>query len=464
MKKMMRHYGKLFFASALVCSALTLPVHKMYADIFDDEFDFADDEGETETTNVRKPLQSVRSPRHRDILYCLPTNQKFDFEFAKKKTHLAVTPVLHKASRMEFLADHINIPDLKGFLYDVTPPSEQANLGTVLDSFLPIFRRFTDQEWKAGFKFNFDFPFQRWTFSLESPFLISLRNLWVPTPDQHKTRQIFSQMPKDGPLKPEEVEAKLAELPYKVGFGDTRLKFGFVPIKSQLISTLLGFSFIAPTSRLFDPLKKTQTPEQAGLQFDEILNQVNGSKGDENLKKIFYQTIATLQHISLRPSLGTGHWGTGGFAHSLIPLFEDTISFWHKVSFDYFLPGHDLRYIISSEHTFPQEKEVILTPGSVIHSVVGGDFKVSSACKVGLYHDLYYQCEEHIRKAHIKSEFLSNYKVSDIEKPRAHQYKLGADFSYLGKGWELLLGGERVITHAGIGRGWSLFSEITCTF
>lgn len=460
----MRHYGKLFLTFTLLCSVLSQSLSIVHADIIDDEFDFVDEEGEIETTNVRKPLQSVRSPRHRDLLYCLPTNQKFDFEFAKKKTYLAVTPVLSRSTRMEFLADHINLTDLRGFLYDVTPPSKQSELGAMLDDFLPIFRRFTDQEWKGGVKFNFDFPFDRWTFSLETPFLLSLRNLWVPTPDQKRTREIFARMPSDGPLKPKEVEAKLAELPYKIGFGDTRLKFGFVPIKSQLISTMLGFSFNAPTSRLFDPLKKTQTPEQAGLQFQEIFNQVSGENGDANLKKIFYQTITTLQQISLRPSLGIGHWGTGVFAHSLIPLFEDSIHFWHKVSFDYFLPGHDLRYIISSEHTFPQEKEVILTPGSVIHSVVGGDFKIASSCKIGLYHDWYYQCEEHIRKAHIKSEFLSYYNISDIEKPRAHQYKLGADFTYLGKGWELLLGGERVITHAGIGRGWSVFSEITCTF
>ena len=135
MKQKMYQYGKSLTASLMLCSALVLPLCSIKAafidDIFD-EYDFGDDETTIESS-PRKPLKSVRSPRHRDILYCLPTNQKFNFEFAPKKTHLAVTPVLNKSSRMEFLADHINVTDLKNFLYDVTPPSEQAGLNKVLD-------------------------------------------------------------------------------------------------------------------------------------------------------------------------------------------------------------------------------------------------------------------------------------------------------------------------------------------
>ena len=83
---------------------------------------------------------------------------------------------------------------------------------------------------------------------------------------------------------------------------------------------------------------------------------------------------------------------------------------------------------------------------------------------MGIYHDLYYQCEEHIRRTHIKNEFLPFYNITDIEKPRASQHKIGLDLTYLGKGWDLLVGGERVIKHEGIGRGWSVFSEIACSF
>ena len=466
MKRMITISCKKISTYALLLAAISFPLGKMHAndfffgDVFSDgEADVETEEPPAETPGTfGSPLKSVRSPRHRDINYCLITNQ--NIVQIPRKLYFYATPFYQKVSRMEFLSEHIDRQAFENFIIPKIPPADQDDVKVILDKAFPIFERFTTQERKVGAQFKFDFPFKKWTFSLQVPLLASIRNLWVPVPDQEALRKILLTLPKDGVLKPDAIEAKLAETPFHIGFGDMRLRASFIPIKSQLITSRVGATLTVPTSRVFESLvRKTQTKEEAALRFEDV-----DFDNPESVKKAFSQVVKTFQGVSLRPSLGIGHWGMGVFVDSSIPLFEDTLKFWHKASFDYFLSSYEFRYIISSLHAFPQEKGVSLTPGSVIHSVFGSDYKFSDSWKLTVFYDLYYQCEEHIRKVKILNNALSFYNVSDIEKPRATQQKVGLNFAYLGQGWDMLVGGERVIDREGIGRGWSVFSEISCSF
>jgi len=412
-----------------------------------------------EAGTLGNPLVSVRSPRHRDIFYLLPTNHPFMVK--DRKGHFFLKPFYNKASRMEYLSEKIDRLTTMDFIKTVVPPAERTKINSIIDTCWPIFERFTTQERKAGMIGSFYFPFKKWNFEFELPLLLSIRNLWLPETDQKLLRKTMRAMvPASGPLTPEQFEAELAQTPYRVGLGDTHLKFGFIPIKSQVIVAQLGVQVIVPTSRFFNPVRRTQTDAQAAVQFKDIV----ADQSDENFRKMFYQTVDTLQGISLRPSLGVGHAGVGCFVNTYIPIFEDVFEFWTRSSFDSFLKAQELRYIISDLHTFPQEKKLKVNPGSIFHTVVGADLKGAPWWRLGAYYDFYFQCQERLVKAYIGTEYLPHYKVTDVIRPSATQQKLGGALTFFSHGWELAVGGERVVNHERIGRGWSVFSEFSYSF
>lgn len=405
--------------------------------------------------------------RSRDPLFLLP-HRKLSVD----KPGITLQPFFNMSNTLHVRPDVVLNTKAIDLLTSFVKPGEVLDNEetTMFDSLLrvlPYMRKMTVQERRFGGMINLGIVDGRWSLQLDTLLMLSERNFWIQNKkDRKDLESIISELDDFGAG---------GVVKTRFGLGDTRLRLGYNLSDTEWVKATLGVEGIIPTSRMGK--KRPQAVRKCKI-------------GDER-KSLINDLLNISKQLMIEPSLGTGHWGLGGFLDMRLHLVPHKLDFWSRLSFDYLFPGTEYRYMPSTR-TIPINKLSLLTssdtipegfplddlfpyltrarvsPGHIFNATIGFDWKMNKNWQLGLGYDFYAQQAEKIKNVRVPDIDPSLLRVDDAIAAQIVQHKVFGELMYNTTGkncnWQFGVGGDMTFSSQGAARDWTVYGKIGITF
>jgi len=344
-------------------------------------------------------------------------------------------------------------------------------------SLMPLFKKSSIQERKAGALIQFGFFTGPFIFQLNSSLQFSERNFWLSKKDQEHIKSLFAADEKTLDTK--------EFYKYKVGMGDTRIKLGLNTLNMSNFVMDVGFEGIIPTSRISSIPKL----KNYNIDFDDF-------------EKSLVEALRSIRDNLITPRLGNGgHTGLGCYIETKVDLFHDSIHWWNRLSFDNFFVAQEDRLIASKQtmkapkkdpanftyiftqykffnnpgpatefikqFIFPPVSRVTVQPGGILNFVSAVTFSIGRKWNIGGGYDFFFQEAESFDAIHEDVD-PSSLRTEAASLPSSYQHKIFAEINYIKKrnSWNLNLGlgGDYTVSSKKMGDDWTIFLRIGASF
>lgn len=423
--------------------------------------------------NITEPLwNSTAVPAGRDILYHFPYTRVTGVEYGG----FACNFFFNMTDQMKVTAADVfnfdNIGDIKKLI---------ENLGISPQDFeqlLPLFKKITLQERKAGLFFQAGFLRGPFAVQLNTSFQMGERNFWLNKKDADAIKALFGEE-YDGATFDEHELYKI-----RYGMGDTRIKLGLNTINMTSFQNDLGFEAILPTSRLsYTPVLKlgiVQAP------FTD----------DETLQKNGLTALRAIRDNLLNPRLGNdGHFGFGCYMESKVGIFHDMAQLWMRASYDHLFPNEedrlflfnqtltldDLRKVTDNtaqdqetvndfirQYIFPSSFKSTVYPGGVTNIVCAINADITRRWRGAFGYDYYAKQKEYIKSIHNTNTEIQALDLVKAQLPRVSQHKIFLELYYHNKkeksDWGVGVGGDLTVSNVNIGADWTVYLKVASSF
>lgn len=421
--------------------------------------------------NINAPLwNSTAVPAGRDILYHFPYSRVTGVEYGG----ISCNFFFNMTNQMQVTAGDVfnfeNLTDIHDFIEGV---SEQD-----FEQLLPLFKKITLQERKAGFFIQGGFLQGPFTVQLHTSLQMGERNFWLNERDVRAIKALFGEEFSNAEFDDHEL--------YKIryGMGDTRIKLGLNTINMTSFQIDLGFEGILPTSRLsYTPalrLGVVQAP------FTE----------EESLQKNGVMALKAIRDNLLNPRLGNdGHFGFGCYIESRVGIFHDMAQLLVRASYDHLFPGDEDRLFLFNQTVTnadletvtgntPRDQEIVndfirqnifpssfkskVYPGGVTNIVFAINANITKRWRGALGYDFYAKKKEHIKNIYNSTIELEALNLKIAESPAAVQHKIFSELFYHNKketvDTGVGMGGDITISNIGIGADWTVYLKAASSF
>jgi len=440
--------------------------------------------------DIREPLwKSTRAPAGRDMLYLLP--QKIT---ALEYGGVSAKFFYNMTNRMKMAVDDVfTLPDITaaGIQQVIQTLIPAGSSTAAFEQLIPLFRKITLQERKAGVLVQGGAARGPFTLQLASSLQVGERNFWLSKRDQAAIGNLFQGSSVE--------EKELYEV--RAGLGDTRLKVGLNTLNMTSFQNDLGFEVIVPTSRLTQSDKMARGIAQVSF---------NPNNNDE-LKEKALASLRAVRDYLLTPRLGNGgHFGLGCYAEQKIGLFHNFAQLWIRASYDIFLQNEEGRSFIFrptqtaadmadvSNHqpnitnypgmndaetqafndkrvtefllsnVLPSSFKATVVPGPVTNVVVAVTVDWNKRWRSAWGYDFYAQREEWIKRIHNASVDLRDLVAEIAQAPSVYQHKLFSETLYHTKSGRsdigIGYGGDVTVSSKRIGQDWTAYLKCAITF
>ena len=424
---------------------------------------------------INDPIwKSTKPPKGRDVLYLIP-HKLLAIEYGGVVANI----FFNYTNRMSFnpqgsLKLDTNEKALNAFIQLLAEDLSSQEISSII----PLFKRLSIQERKAGALIQAGFFHGPFTFQLNTSLQMSERNFWLNKKDQADIKQMFENF--DGTFDENELYL------IKYGLGDTRLKVGLNSLNMSNFEMDIGFEGIFPTSKIssIPRLKKYN------IDFDNF---------QESLPNVLYSIRDSL----ITPQLGNGgHLGLGCYIETKLDLFHDSIHLWNRISFDNLFTAEEDRLIPSTQtipapaddpagflidiiaplaggnpepateflkqYIFPPPYRVTVKPGGIFNFITTISFDLGRKWVFGLGYDFYMQQRERFDKILNENIEPTSLRISDAEADMTYQHKIFAEANYIKKqkkcDLNLGIGGDYTISSKHIGHDWTIFVRLGVLF
>ncbi|MFH1461327.1 MAG: hypothetical protein ABIF12_00045 [bacterium] len=412
---------------------------------------------------INTPLwNQTKPPKGRDTLYLIP-HRISSLEYGG----LIFNIFFNYTDKMAFSIDEaLKLDTNQNALNELTEALVENLDSKEASSIIPLFKKLTIQEIKAGGLIQLGFTFESFRCEIDTSLQFSERNFWLDERDQDRIKEMFSDT--NSTFDDKELYK------YKFGMGDTRIKLGLNTLNMSNFQIDLGFEGILPTSEFStDPRLK---------QYEINL---------ENLQNDIPDILRSIRDNLLTPQLGNfGHFGLGCYFESKVDMFHNSLHLWNRLSFDNLFSAKEDRLIPSKrtidqvdlvrlandkeyatlfikEFIFPPSYKVTMQPGDIVNFVSTLSFELGKEWRFATGYDYYHQQKEQFETIHT-TEDLNSLRIDAASSPSATQHKIFAEGNYIQrkKGWDLILGagGDYTISSKNLGHDWTLFLRIGAAF
>ncbi len=450
---------------------------------------------------ITKPLwQHTQTPKGRDPLYLLPykigaieyggVSARLFYNMTNRM-HVSASSFLDLESIDKFFVEKILIPKI---LEEV---DANAISSKEVFSLLPLFLGMTLQERRTGLLLQGGFTRGPFNIQLHTSLHLAARNFWLGKKDRAEAQKITDQLFPGQQMDDDEFYI------IRMGFGDTRLKFGLNTLNMTNFKTDVGLEVIMPTS-LFTRSRSIATSVSLDVTNEETLTKTGGN------------ILQGTRDLLLEPKLGNGgHFGLGFFMESKIGIFNNIAEIWTRFSFDKLFNNDQYRLIMSrvtsefatreklretlnnatvetptvpktglekSEHTdemarrlgkfipqfiFPGAYNVEIRPGGVFNAIFGVKIKTKK-WEYAFGYDFYARQRERIEKLYNTSVDMTTLRIQDAETPTVEQHKFFSETTFIKKQRNSILrfgwGSDMTLHAHNIGYDWTVFFKVGASF
>ncbi|MCF7799743.1 hypothetical protein K9L05_02960 [Candidatus Babeliales bacterium] len=425
--------------------------------------------------NIQTPLWSnTKPPKGRDALYLIPVKLT-----AIEYGGILLNLFFNNTNKMDFSIDEaLKLTDNQAAidaLEKVISDLMQENMTSgEVSSVIPLFKKISIQERKAGALLQAGFITGPFTFQLNTSFQVAERNFWLSFKDQEQLANMFQG---DGTTFNID-EAYIL----KYGMGDTRLKAGLNTLNMSSFKLDLGLEGILPTSLI------SNVPHLKGYNINL-----------ENFENTFPDVLRSVRDNLLYPRLGNGgHFGLGCYTEGKLDLFHSLIQVWLRASFDNLFAAKEDRLIASKqtlttpiaitdlldektmtkflkEFVFPPAYKVTVKPGGIFSFILAPTVNISKHWNIGFGYDYYSQQQEYFEsvtdttaKDDDPDIQASSLRIEDAEQPFSSQHKIFLEANYIKKykktDFNFGFGGDYTIASHNMGQDWTLFLRFGTSF
>ena len=415
----------------------------------------------------------TKPPKGRDVLYLIP-HKLLAIEYGGVVLNL----FYNYTDNMAFTLDEILNLDNNERAFNTFIQAIKAELSAQeASSLMPLFKKSSIQERKGGGLIQFGFFTGPFIFQLNTSIQFSERNFWLNKKDREHIKSLFADT--GDSLDTKEFYK------YKIGMGDTRIKFGLNTLNMSNFVMDVGFEVIIPTSRI------SSIPRLKNYNID--LN---------NFDTGLVEALRSIRDNLITPRLGNGgHTGLGCYLETKVDLFHDSIHWWNRLSFDNFFVAQEDRLIASKQtmpspqkdpasfleiynqyrnfnnpgpatefikqFIFPPAYRVTVQPGGILNFVSAVTFGIGRKWNIGGGYDFFFQEAEKFDAIHEDVD-PSSLRIEAAALPSSYQHKIFAEVNYIKKQnhWDLNLGlgGDYTISSKRIGEDWTIFLRIGASF
>ncbi|MCB9493309.1 MAG: hypothetical protein H6679_03480 [Epsilonproteobacteria bacterium] len=419
--------------------------------------------------NQKCPLwRQTRAPAARDILYSLP-HKITAIEYGGLATYLFFNFTNHMRVSVDDLFSGRNQRD---FLDAVLPSGSRG----LVEQVLPLFRKIKIQDRKLGLLFQSGFVKSFFTVHLHTSLQVAERNFWLNGRDQNILRDLFADLfPGDSTFDEREF------VRFRVGLGDTRLKFGVNMLNMSNFQLDAGLEGIFPTSRL------SAVPR--------FRTQLTGELTPEALTRDVTQTLFGIRDYLIDPRLGNGNFAFGPYFEAKVDLFHELARLWVRLSFDKSLKKDEDRLIMFAptmtaeeyakefatpdglanfltqylkEYIFPSSFKATVNPGGIFNLVVAVNINLGKKYRYTFGYDFYGQQNERITMVHNTAAAMNELRVVDATRASVSQHKLFSESMYIKRykraDVAIGYGFDATWVSRGIGKDWTIFLKGSASF
>lgn len=358
-----------------------------------------------------------------------------------------------------------------------------------------LFKNTKKQERRGGLMFQFLKNWDDLSFEFTIPLFYDERNFFFTPREKEDLEDFFGQRT----TKEEEREYRKHVISDKLGFGDARVKLGYLITKTEKFCTKAGFQITLPIAFAFKN-------GLLGLNFDKVTKcgrptinlrrilQLEADKEDakvtEFARNFLIDTINWLSAITLNSPMGNGgHFGLGAFAEPQFKIGQG-VTFKTLTYIEYFFPAMEKRFFLTRKNPadftdaalekakenpdtaaaeveflnnqiietfFPPTFETDVSPGYMFQITVGPQFKIRE-WDFMMGYDFWYQHKEHINFINCAKQ--GNLQLKKALKHHAISNKLFAKLSYnkikKDHDWSFVVCFEDSLTAKGIGRDFTI--------
>lgn len=414
-------------------------------------------------SEINTPLwNQTKPPKGRDTLYLIP-HRISSLEYGG----LIFNIFFNYTDKMAFsINEALKLDANQNALNELTEALVENLDSKEASSIIPLFKKLTIQERKAGGLIQLGFTFESFRCEIDTSLQFSERNFWLDKKDQDRIKEMFSDT--------NSIFDEKELYKYKLGMGDTRIKLGLNSLNMSNFQIDLGFEGILPTSEFStDPRLK---------QYEINL---------ENLQNDIPDILRSIRDNLLTPQLGNfGHFGLGCYFESKIDMFHNSLHLWNRMSFDNLFSGKEDRLIPSKrtidqvdlvrlaadkeyatlfikEFIFPPSYKITIQPGDIVNFISTLSFELGKKWRFAIGYDYYNQQKEQFVTIHT-TEDINSLRIDSAASSSANQHKVFAEGNYIQrkKGWDLILGagGDYTISSENLGHDWTLFLRIGAAF
>lgn len=421
--------------------------------------------------NITSPLwNNTAVPAGRDILYHFPYSRVTGVEYGG----FAFNFFFNMTDQMKVTgADVFNFDNLAAIHGLIDGISEQD-----VEQLLPLFKKITLQERKAGIFIQGGFIKGPFTLQLNTSLQMGERNFWLNKRDADAIKSLFGEEFEGASFD----ERELYKIRY--GMGDTRVKFGVNTVNMTSFQTDIGFESILPTSRLsYTPSLKlgiVQAPftEEESIQENGVI------------------ALKAIRDNLLNPRLGNdGHFGFGCYVESKVGIFHNLAQLWVRASYDHLFPNEEDRLFLFAstvtqadlmtvdgndekdqaivnafirENIFPSSFKSTVYPGGVTNIVCAINADITRRWRGAFGYDYYAKKREFIKTIYNTSVDIQELNLDIAQSPAVSQHKIFAEALYHNKkeksDWAVGLGGDITVANINIGADWTLYFKIASSF
>ncbi|MCK4650793.1 hypothetical protein KAT08_01330 [Candidatus Babeliales bacterium] len=411
---------------------------------------------------IETPLwKKTKQPKGRDILYLLP-HKLTAIEYGG----FIVNIFFNYTNKMCFSPNEtLKLSENEAAFQALIEELNNTVSNKQSSSLIPLFKKLTIQERKAGTLLQAGFITGAYTFQLNTSLQISERNFWLNKKDRDQIKNMFES---SGSLFDEKELYKI-----KYGLGNTRIKIGMNTLNTSSIQLDIGIETILPTSQV------SYIKDKDKINLEDLENSVT-------------YLLNSIRDNLINPNLGNnGHYGIGCYIETKISLFHNLITLWNRISFDNLFSSKEDRLILSKQtlpkpidlpynflknnftkiikqYIFPPPYTLDVKPGGIINFVLNTTFNINKKWSIGIGYDFYSQQKECFDKIYNFDDDINTLRIQDAASNNIVQHKIFTETNYIKKQhrWNLNLGfgGDYTISAKEIGHDWTIFLRIGASF
>ncbi len=419
----------------------------------------------------------------------------------------------NKTNRMYFSESSSNIESYlalneKSFLEKLEPFLERVRAiitGFNIDNItiLSLFKNGAIEQRQAGFLFYINKSFNKWNFSIKTPFYYLERNYNFTDKEKEAIEQQF------GKADPNTEHLFIND---KIGTGDTRISFHLPLQNSRALQTNLGLFATIPTAKSFAKAiigsSYSFIKERPTIDLVNLFNLGTVPETKDEAQEIALNFfLDSFEHMSanfLNAPLGNnGHVSIGIFTKSITPLsvfikraWAENILFKSFISLEYLFPGEEKRLFIELNDArlfdardfddvgqstsnlafleqqfvdkfFPFVYDTTVCPGFILQWASKATYESEKwGCHFGT--DLWVKTEESFGSIGASKQVVERLRKNKAKRFLGYQSKVLTTLFYKkekkNKIWIFSLHGDGTIMSSGIGKDYTISLNIETDF